>query len=80
MMSGGGGLLDRFTQAALAVVGEGMHWGITPAVLPSFLEGAGYRVIDQPDLAELRRRFLDPVGLQDEPLAPVEHLCLAELR
>jgi methyltransferase (TIGR00027 family) len=73
-----GGWLDRFIQVALRAVGERMHWGITPEALPAFLEGAGYRVVDQPALPELRRRLLEPAGLHDEPLAPYEHLCLAE--
>lgn len=53
-------------------------WGITPSELPNFLGTRGWRIFEQPNPTELRRRFLDPVGLHDEPLAPYEHVCLAE--
>jgi hypothetical protein len=73
------GLFNRFVQSALRAVGEPLRWGISPASLPAFLSAAGYRPIEQPAQPELRARFLDPIGLHEEPLAPYEHLCLAEV-
>ncbi|HZH04154.1 MAG TPA: class I SAM-dependent methyltransferase [Myxococcaceae bacterium] len=74
-----GKLLGRVIRAAVRSVGEDMHWGTAPRALPAFLDAAGFRVLDQPDLPGLRRRLLAPIGLQEEPIAPYEHLCLAEL-
>lgn len=72
------GWLDGTIRIALRAVGESFRWGIPPTVVSAFLEGAGYRVLEQPDLPELRRRYLAPVGLHDEPVMQIEHLCLAE--
>jgi methyltransferase (TIGR00027 family) len=73
------GLLNRFIQSALRAAGEPLRWGISPASLPAFLSAAGYRPMEQPAPPDLRARFLDPIGLHEEPLAPYEHLCLAEV-
>jgi methyltransferase (TIGR00027 family) len=72
------GLLNRFIQSALRVAGEAMHWGISPSSVPAFLGAAGYLPLEQPTPRTLRERFLDPLGLHEEPLAPYEHLTLAE--
>lgn len=63
------------TRVLLRLAGEALQWGIHPDALPAFLAEAGYRLIDRPDLAELRRRHLD--GLPGEPLTPADHLALA---
>ncbi|MGK4006886.1 SAM-dependent methyltransferase [Sorangium sp. So ce1036] len=76
---GGVGVLDRPMRAALRLAGEPMRWGIRPEAVRAFVEPAGYRVLEQPDLAALRRRYLAPLGLADEPVAPYEHLVLAEV-
>jgi methyltransferase (TIGR00027 family) len=73
------GVLNRMIQGALRLAGEAMHWGIQPSAVPNFLKSLGYRVIEQPASETLRQRFLHPLGLADEPLAPYEHLVLAEI-
>jgi methyltransferase (TIGR00027 family) len=73
-----GKLLGRAIRAALRLAGEPLRWGIAPSAVPSFLTTAGYRVLDQPTPRMLRERFLTPHGLAEEPLAPYEHLVLAE--
>jgi methyltransferase (TIGR00027 family) len=74
----GGGVLNRFIQATLALAGEAMRWGIDPSAVPGFLADVRFRPLEQPSLESLRRRFLRPAGLGDEPLSPYEHLVLAE--
>ena len=74
----GGGVLNRSIQAILALAGEAMHWGIAPSAVPDFLADVRFRPLEQPSLGSLRNRFLQPVGLGDEPLSPYEHLVLAE--
>jgi methyltransferase (TIGR00027 family) len=69
---------NRVLQATLRMIGEPMHWGIKRADMSAFLDENGFRVIDQPTDSQLRERFLDPIALHDEPLAPYEHLTLAE--
>lgn len=71
--------LDWPVRMALRLAGEPMRWGIRPAALPAFVELAGYRVLDQPDLEALRQRFLAPLGLRDEPVSPYEHVALLEV-
>ncbi len=70
--------LNRAIQTALRLSGEAMHWGISPAAVPTFLREAGYLPLEQPKPESLRERFLAPAGLDAEPLAPYEHLVLAE--
>ncbi|MCP3140167.1 class I SAM-dependent methyltransferase [Pyxidicoccus xibeiensis] len=74
-----GRLLGRLIRFSLRLTGEPLRWGIAPAAAPAFLSGAGYRVLDQPTPRGLRERFLSPIGLDEEPLAPYEHLVLAEV-
>jgi methyltransferase (TIGR00027 family) len=71
--------LDRIVRPLLRLAGEALRWGIQPTALPAFLTEQGYRLLDQPDTAELRRRYLAPLGLPDEPLQPADYLALAEL-
>lgn len=71
--------LDRLVRPLLRLVGERLRWGIRPAALPAFLAEQGYCLLDQPDIDELRRRYLAPLGLPDEPLQPADYLALAEL-
>ncbi|MFP2931601.1 class I SAM-dependent methyltransferase [Pyxidicoccus sp. 3LG] len=74
-----GSLLGRAIRSALRLAGEPLRWGIAPSAVPPFLTTAGYRVLDQPTPQMLRERFLTPHGLAEEPLAPYEHLVLAEV-
>ncbi|WP_164016891.1 class I SAM-dependent methyltransferase [Pyxidicoccus trucidator] len=74
-----GRLLGRAIRSALRLAGEPLRWGIAPSAVPAFLTAAGYRVLDQPTPRRLRERFLTPHGLDEEPLAPYEHLVLAEV-
>jgi hypothetical protein len=55
-----------------------MRWGIDPSGVPGFLADVGFRPLEQPSPESLRQRFLEPVGLADEPLSPYEHLVLSE--
>lgn len=71
--------LDRLARLALRLAGEPIRWGIRPTALPPFLADQGMRCLDQPDLTELRRRYLNPLGLPNEPLQPADYLVLAEL-
>lgn len=73
------GVLDWPLRASLRLIGERMLWGIRPEAVRAFVEPAGYRVLEQPDLEALRRRYLAPLGLYVEPVAPYEHLVLAEV-
>ena len=75
-----GSLLGRAIRSSLRLVGEPLRWGIAPSAVGPFLTTAGYRVLDQPTPRMLRERFLTPHGLAEEPLAPYEHLVLAEVR
>lgn len=73
------GVLDRPMRFALRLAGEPMLWGIRPVELSAFIAELGGRLVLQPTLESLRRSILDPLDLHDEPLAPYEHLALAEL-
>jgi methyltransferase (TIGR00027 family) len=70
------GVLDWPIRLALRLAGEPMRWGVAPGALAAAVAPAGWRLHDQPDLAELRRRHLVPLGLPDEPVAPYEHLAV----
>lgn len=61
----------------LRLVGEPLRWGIRPADVSVFLQGLGFEAQAQLDAAPLRARYLEPLGLHDEPLLPYEHLVLA---
>lgn len=58
----------------LRLAGEALLWGIRAEALAGFVAESGYRLIDRPDAAELRRRYL----AADEPLAPADQLALVE--
>ena len=70
------GVLDWPIRLALRLAGEPMRWGVAPDALAAAVAPAGWRVHEQPDLAALRRRYLEPLGLPDEPVAPYEHLAV----
>lgn len=72
------GVLDGPIRFALRLIGEPMRWGVRPEDVPAFLSSLGLRAREQPTTADLRARLLDPIGLHGEPLAPYEHLVLAE--
>jgi methyltransferase (TIGR00027 family) len=72
------GVLDGPIRFLLRLVGEAMRWGIRPSDLPSFLERLGWHITAQPDVVTLRKNVLDPLGLHEEPVAPYEHLAVAE--
>lgn len=73
------GALDFPLQLGLRVMGETMRWGLAPKEAPAFLASVHARVVEQATEASLRERYLTPIGLGTEPLAPYEHLVLAEL-
>jgi methyltransferase (TIGR00027 family) len=73
------GVLDRPIRFLLRLAGEAMHWGLRPRDVPGFLASLNYQVLEQPPLETLRKRYLEPLGLSDEPVAPYEHLILAEV-
>ncbi|WP_437809706.1 class I SAM-dependent methyltransferase [Sorangium sp. So ce1078] len=73
------GVLDWPIRAALRFAGERMRWGIRPRELPGFVEAAGFRVIEQADGEVLRKRYLAPIGLPEEPVAAYEFLALVEV-
>ncbi|GEM_PF-3270322 len=75
----GGALFNHFVRTVLSLSGEAMHWGVLPTSIPEFLRAKGFYTIEQPTIQSLRERFLDPVGLHDEPLSPYDHLVLAEI-
>jgi methyltransferase (TIGR00027 family) len=70
--------LDRLMRVMLRLAGEPIRWGVRPDLLPAFLADQGYRLRDQPDEPELRRRYLAPLGAADEPLQPADYLTVAE--
>lgn len=58
---------------------EPFVWGIRRAALPEFLAGAGFvqQAMATPEI--YRSRYLHPAGLDGEPLAEGEYVCIAEL-
>lgn len=70
--------LNRLSKLALRVAGEPLLWGVAPEDLAGFVAGAGFRVREQAEAADLRAQILAPLGLPDEPVAPYEHLALLE--
>lgn len=72
-------VLDWPIRAALRLAGERMRWGIRPQRVRAFVEEAGFRVIEQANREMLRARYLAPMGLSEEPLAPYEELALVEV-
>ncbi len=71
-------LLAAPLRLALRLVGEPLRWGIAPAEVPAFLAAHGWRTTLQPTVDDLRAEILAGHGLGREPLAPYEHLVLAE--
>lgn len=73
------GALDLPIRIALRIAGEPMRWGVRPDEVPAFLAALGHRAVEQPTIDALRARYLDPLGLHDEPLLPYEHLVATEV-
>jgi len=73
------GNLSLLMRVSLRLLGEHWLWGIREQDLGSFLEGHGYRLERRPEDEELRRRFLVPAGLGEEPLGDVESLAIADM-
>ncbi len=71
--------MDRLIRFTLRLAGETMRWGVRPPALPDFLAALGFRLLEQPDLETLRRRYLAPLDVPDEPLQPYDYLALAEV-
>ncbi|MRG94648.1 class I SAM-dependent methyltransferase [Polyangium spumosum] len=72
------GTLDWPIRATLRIAGERMRWGIRPRELAGFVEAAGFRLVGQMDGEALRKKYLAPIGLPEEPVAAYEHLGLVE--
>jgi methyltransferase (TIGR00027 family) len=70
--------LDGPTKWALRLAGEPLLWGALPAAVPAVAAGAGWRVRAQAEAGDLQARYLAPIGLASEPVAPYEHLALLE--
>ena len=73
------GRLSGLMRLALRVSGEPLHWGTNPHELEGFLEGHGFQVLPPTDRHDLRRRYLEPVGLGDMTEWGVEFLSVAEI-
>ena len=73
------GKLDKLVRFSLRIVGEPMQWGIRPVDVPAFFAAHRHRVLEQPTMKDLRRDYLVPLGLGDQPVTPYEHLVLAAI-
>lgn len=83
MEKGSDGSIDFRNQSPLIgswlrIRNEPFLWGITKSELPGFLEKCGLRCLEIIDDARLRRKILEPRGLEKIPLAQGECLCIAE--
>ncbi|MDC3954384.1 class I SAM-dependent methyltransferase [Polyangium jinanense] len=72
------GTLDWLIRTSLRFAGEQMRWGIRPEQLPAFVKEAGFLVVEQADGEALRKEYLAPIGLPEEPVAAYEVLALVE--
>ncbi|MDC0749691.1 class I SAM-dependent methyltransferase [Polyangium mundeleinium] len=72
------GTLDWLIRTSLRLAGERMRWGIRPERLRGFAEEAGLFVVEQVDGEALRKEYLAPIGLPEEPVAAYEYLALME--
>ncbi|MDI1443063.1 SAM-dependent methyltransferase [Polyangium sp. 6x1] len=73
------GTLDWLIRTSLRLAGERMRWGIRPERLPGFVEEAGFSLVEHVDMEAMRKKYLAPIGLPEEPLAPYEYLALVEV-
>ena len=73
------GTLDWPIRATLKIAGEPMRWGIRPRDVRGFVEAEGFRVVEQMDGEMLRKMYLAPIGLPEEPVAAYEYLGLVEV-
>jgi methyltransferase (TIGR00027 family) len=73
------GPLSGLIRVALRLAGEPLLWVLRAGEVSTFLSGVGFRVIDQPDNAAIRARYLTPAGLADEPMSPYEYFVLGEV-
>ena len=71
------GRLPFLTKVPLRLMGEPWRWGIREEDLGDFLTRHGFQLERLPDHDELRRRYLAPAGLDDEPLGDIEYLAMA---
>ncbi len=66
-----------FVRPWLEKVGEPFTWGIGRRHLPAYLAERGFELLDLAGAAELRQRYLSPLGLAGRELAVGEYVCLA---
>lgn len=71
------GKLSFLMRVSLRLMGEPWLWGIREQELGNLLERHSCRLESLPADEELRRRYLVPAGLGDEPLGNVERLAIA---
>jgi methyltransferase (TIGR00027 family) len=64
-------------RASLALLGEPLQWGIGRDELGDFLKRRGFRWEQSPTPEELRRRYLEPVGLGEEIVGDFELMAVA---
>lgn len=72
------GKRSRLLSAVMKLAGEPIVWGLLEAELPGYLAGLGFRLGGGRERFDLRARYLEPVGLGDEPLGTLERVALAE--
>ena len=66
-----------FVRPWLRQMGEPFTWGIRRQHLPAYLAERGFELLDLAGAAELRQRYLAPLGLAGRELATGEYVCLA---
>lgn len=72
------GTLDWLIRTSLRLVGETMRWGIRPARLPEFVAETGFSVVERANGEALRKKYLAPIGLPEEPVVAYEYLAQVE--
>jgi methyltransferase (TIGR00027 family) len=71
------GKLSRLVRLGQSATGEPLTWGVAEGELAPLLEAHGFRLAGPPERFDLRRRYLEPAGLGDEPLGTIEGFALA---
>jgi len=73
------GKLGALSRLSFHLIGEPIRWTASrEEELASFLSAHGYRVDTQSERCNLRRRYLEPVGLGERPWLDLEFMAVAE--